>query len=157
LSLALVRRSDGHRNPRAVAIAICTGGFIAAYSLVDGIGARIATTSLGFWIWAATGNALAITVFTAVTRPKTFRLLTSDRSLVVTGLAGGTASFLAYGLVIWAFTQAPIALVTALRETSIIFALLIGVGVLKERLDLIKVVSTLVTIVGAVLLRASRS
>ena len=55
-------------------------------------------------------------------------------------------SFVAYALVTWAFTQAPIALVTALRETSIVFALLIGVLVLKEPLNLLKI---LVTRIGA--------
>jgi drug/metabolite transporter (DMT)-like permease len=90
----------------------------------------------------------------AVRRPQTFAVIGSSRRMVVSGLIGGTASFIAYGLVIWAFTQAPIALVAALRETSIVFALLIGVGVLKERLNLAKVAATLVTLLGAVLLRA---
>ena len=71
-------------------------------------------------------------------------------------LIGGSASFLAYGLVTCAFTQAPIALVTALRETSIVFALLIGVVFLKEKLDLGKVFSTFVTLLGAALLRFAR-
>jgi drug/metabolite transporter (DMT)-like permease len=71
-------------------------------------------------------------------------------------LIGGGASFLAYGLVIWAFTQAPIALVTALRETSIVFALLIGVFFLGDRLDLAKVVSTMITLFGSLLLRIAR-
>jgi drug/metabolite transporter (DMT)-like permease len=71
-------------------------------------------------------------------------------------LFGGGASFVAYAIVIWAFTQAPIALVTALRETSIIFALLIGVFFLKERLDLMKVLSTMTTLLGAILLRFAR-
>ncbi len=156
LSLALVRRDDGARNPRAVGMALCTGGFIAAYSLVDGIGARVAMTALGYWTWSAIGNAIVFTTWTALTRPGTLRVLKSDRRLIRLGLIGGGASFLAYGLVIWAFTQAPIALVTALRETSIVFALLIGVGVLKERLDLVKLGSTFVTISGAILLRVSR-
>ena len=69
---------------------------------------------------------------------------------------GGGASFVAYALVIWAFTQAPIALVTALRETSIVFALLIGVFHLKERLSLVKVFATAVTLGGAAMLRFSR-
>ncbi len=49
VSLALVRRASGAPNPQAVAMALCTGLFIAAYSLVDGIGAQVATTALGFW------------------------------------------------------------------------------------------------------------
>ncbi|HUV32740.1 MAG TPA: EamA family transporter [Devosiaceae bacterium] len=65
-------------------------------------------------------------------------------------------SFLAYILVVWRFTQAPIALVAALRETSIVFALLIGVVVLREPLDLARLTSTAVTLAGAMLLRVVR-
>lgn len=155
-SLALVRGADGSRNPRAVVMALVTGAFIAGYSLVDGIGARIATTAVGFWTWAAIGNAVAMSAWTALFRPRTFKVLRADRSTMWFGLAGGTASFVAYGLVIWAFTQAPIALVTALRETSIVFALFIGVFFLKERLNLAKVFSTFLTISGAILLRVSK-
>ncbi|WP_456151370.1 EamA family transporter [Desulfocapsa sulfexigens] len=71
-------------------------------------------------------------------------------------LSSGGASFTAYALVIWAFTMAPIPVVTALRETSIIFALFLGVFVLKEGLDLIKVFASMVTILGAGLLRINR-
>ena len=63
---------------------------------------------------------------------------------------------MAYAIVTWAFRQAPIALVTALRETSIVFALLIGVFLLKERLDLMKVFATLTTLLGAALLRFAK-
>ena len=157
VSLTLVRRADGSRNPRAVSMALCTGVFIAAYSLVDGMGARIATSALGFWSWAAIGNAVAFTLWMALMRPQTLTSLKSDRLVFWSGMVGGTASFLAYGLVIWGFTQAPIALVTALREVSIVFAVLIGVTVLKERLDIGKIVSTFITISGAVLLRLSKS
>ena len=161
LSLALVRRSDGSRNPRAVAMALGTGAFIAAYSLVDGMGARAAGTALGYWTWAALGNAVLFAVWTATARGRSgrglLRRLPRDRALLRLGLFGGGASFLAYGLVVWAFTLAPIALVTALRETSIVFALLIGVGWLGERLDLAKVASTMLTIVGAGLLRFARA
>lgn len=155
-SLSLARRSDGTRDRRAIVYALCTGAFIAAYSLVDGVGAREAGTAVGYWSWAAIGNAVALALWTALFRPRTVAGLFSNRRVICLGLIGGTASFLAYGLVIWAFTQAPIALVTALRETSIVFALLIGVAVLKERLDLIKLVSTMVTVGGAVLLRATK-
>jgi drug/metabolite transporter (DMT)-like permease len=70
--------------------------------------------------------------------------------------SGGCASFTAYALVIWAFTLAPIALVTALRETSIIFALLLGVFMLKERLDLVKLIATMLTMLGVGMLRVNR-
>jgi drug/metabolite transporter (DMT)-like permease len=154
ISLAVVRQADGLRNHRAAALALATGCFIAGYSLVDGLGARQAGTALGFYSWLAIINALVFAAIMGIMRPGLLgRLFGQARGLMV---IGGGASFSAYALVMWAFTQAPIALVTALRETSIIFALLIGVVVLKEKLDLAKVLATLITLCGAALMRFSR-
>ena len=154
MSLAVVRQSDGLRNPRAARLAFATGCLIAGYSLIDGLGARQAGTALGFYGWLALVNAVLFSGIMAATRPGVLTRLAREgrRALVF----GGTASFAAYALVIWAFTQAPIALVTALRETSIVFALLIGVFFLKERLDLAKLASVAVTMLGAIILRFSR-
>jgi len=154
LSLALVRRNDGSTNGVASLLAFITGCFIASYSLVDGTAARLAGTAVGAYAWIALGNSVLIAVYFAITKPGLLGRLHKAKS---TFFIGGTASFVAYGLVIWAFTQAPIALVTALRETSIIFALVIGVVVLKERLDFAKVISTFFTLVGVALLRLARS
>ena len=68
----------------------------------------------------------------------------------------GTEAYLPGRRVIWAFTQAPIALVSALRETSIVFAVLIGVLVFKERLDRSKVIAVVVILLGAGLLRLAQ-
>ena len=154
ISVCLVRKSDGALNGYAVLLALSTGGFIAAYSLVDGMGARLSGSALGYYAWLAIGNALGMMVATCFMRRGV--LVDVVKKTKITALFGGGASFIAYALVIWAFTQAPIALVTALRETSIVFALLIGVFHLKERLNLIKVFSTAVTLGGAAMLRLSR-
>ncbi|MDA8020400.1 MAG: DMT family transporter [Thermoanaerobaculia bacterium] len=155
VSLAFVRRQDGQRNTRAAMLALVTGSFIASYSLVDGLGARLAGTALGYFGWLAIGNGIVMLIYLAATTPDVLgRVVREGRGVV---LIGGGGSFFAYALVTWAFTQAPIALVTALRETSIVFALLIGVFVLKERLDLAKVASTMTTLLGTVLLRFARS
>ena len=151
ISLTLVRRADGQRNGTAALLALVTGLFIASYSLIDGLGARAAGTSLGYYSWLAIGNAILMAAYLALKSPGTLAAIaTRGRRVFV---FGGAASFVAYALVTWAFTQAPIALVTALRETSIVFALLIGVFFLKERLDLIKLFATLTTLTGAALLR----
>lgn len=153
MSLAFVRRADGLINGKAVAAAIGTGCFIAGYSLVDGLGARLGQSPVAFYGWLSTLNAAVWIVLSQIFRRGVIvRLATEGRSVT---LLAGSLSFLAYTIVVWAFTQAPIAMVMALRETSIVFALLIGVFVLKERLDLAKVVSTFVTLAGAVLLRTS--
>jgi drug/metabolite transporter (DMT)-like permease len=154
MSLALTRRSDGLRNGRAATLALITGGFIAAYSLIDGLGARQAGTALGFYGWLSTINAVIFAAVIRGVRPGILqRVVTRDWRLA---LGGGGASFCAYALVTWAFTVAPIPLVTALRETSIVFALLLGVLFLKERLDIFKVCTTFCTLLGLVLLRCHR-
>ena len=66
---------------------------------------------------------------------------------------GGTISYIVYGIIVWCFTKAPIPLVGALRETSIIFALLIGSFFLKEKLTLTKIISILIILVGVALLK----
>lgn len=154
LSLTLVKRGDGKRNPQAVVFALVTSCFIASYSMVDGLGARAAGTALGFYSWLSMANGVIMIIYVLSVQPTVLRqLATSHRQLFF--IAGG-ASFVAYAIVTWAFTQAPIALVTALRETSIVFALLIGVFFLKERVDLIKVFSTMTTLLGAILLRFAK-
>lgn len=155
MSLVLVRGADGLRNPQAALAAVATGLFIAAYSIVDGMGARLAGTSFGFYGWLSLINAALFAGIVQLWRPHV--LLELPRTARPQLIAGGSASFATYALVTWAFTQAPIPLVTALRETSIVFALLIGVTFLREKLNLLKLVSTMITISGAVLLRLGKN
>ena len=153
VSIAL-SRAGAAPDRGAVAAALVTGCFIAGYSLCDGTGARLSGSPVGFFACAAIGNSALFAAFTAWRRPGLLRGL--PRRAPTAFLFGGAASFAAYALVVWAFTQAPIALVTALRETSIVFALLIGAFVLRERIDLPRIASTFVTLVGVGLLRLSR-
>ena len=150
VSLGLVRWPNSVHNTRAAMLALGTGCFIAAYSIIDGVGARLAGSALSYYSYLTIGNCSLMALYLYTTGPSTLRdIATKGRIAFV---FGGGASFLAYALVTWAFTKAPIALVTALREVSIVFALLIGVLFLKERLNVIKVVSVIFTIIGVVLL-----
>ena len=153
ISLSLVRQQDGLRNNRAALLAFVTGCFIAAYSIVDGLGVRIAGSALGFYGLLAALNGVLMVLCWGIFRP---RLLTDLPLAKRSFVWGGGASFVAYALVVYAFAHAPIALVTALRETSIVFALIIGVVVLREPLNLTKLVSTMVTISGAALMRLGK-
>lgn len=155
ISLALLPGRGGLRDGTAAALALVTGLFIASYSLVDGIGARLSGNALSFFGWMAIGNGLIMAAFLALRAPQSLRDLPRKGARVF--VIGGSASFIAYALVTWAFTQAPIALVTALRETSIIFALVIGMVALKERPSLWKIGAICVTLSGAVLLRIAQS
>ena len=154
VSLGLVRSESGARNGKAALLALTTGCFIASYSLVDGLGARLSGTPVGYYAWLGMANAAIFALYLGITKPGLLPKVTREGR--VTFWIRGSASFIAYGLVMWAFTQAPIALVTALRETSIIFALAIGILFLKEKIDVPKVFSTFTTLLGAILLRFSK-
>ncbi len=154
MSLVLVRGSQGMHNPVGAALALITGCFVAGYSMVDGYGARASGSPVGFYAWETLLNAATFAVIVAITSPGALqKTIRSHKKMMA---VGGGASFAAYALVVWAFTQAPIAVVTALRETSIVFALLIGVFFLKERLNLVKLVSAMLTMLGALMLRFSK-
>jgi len=154
MSLVIVRGGAGLSNRNAGFMAVATGCFIAAYSLNDGMGARLAGTAFGFFGWLSILNALSFFGVMWFLQPSAVKgVVGKGRKMAV---IGGGGSFFAYALVTWAFTQAPIALVTALRETSIVFALLIGIVFLKERVDLAKVISVALSMFGAVLLRMAR-
>jgi len=115
----------------ALVWALGTACFTAAYTMVDGYGARLAGTAAGFSLWLfLIDGALMIAVAFATRGRAGFAAL---RAAWRGGLAAGAMSLGSYWIAIWAFTQAPLALVAALRETSILFALLIGVVLLKER------------------------
>ena len=155
MSLALTRQSTGSLPLKPTLFALATGCFIAAYSIVDGLGARIAGGASAYWSWIAVVDTVVYLSIMAWWRgPRRLSGELGRNWRVV--LVGGFACYAAYWLVIWAFTQAPIAMVSALRETSIVFALLIGVLVLKEKLDIGKLVATFVTLAGAMLIRIGR-
>ena len=154
MSLLVVRGHDGLRNPKAAQLALVTSGFIAAYTLCDGLGARVSGSPLGFYAYESIFNALSFAAIIAARKPGLLKRVWPEARMTM--LIGGTASFVAYAIAVWAFTQAPIALVAALRETSIVVALLIGVVVMKERLDLSKLVSTFLTTAGTILLRVAK-
>ena len=120
-------RAD-HR--RALGVALATGATIAAYSLVDGMGVRASGAPLGYVAWLFLGEIL-VSGFILVSRRRRVRALASRaRGLA---LAGGLISACAYGLVMVAQNLAPLAIVSSLRETSVLFAALIGVVALGER------------------------
>ena len=150
-SLVLTRSQSGSFDFKTVALSLITGCFIAAYSIVDGLGARVAQSPVGFYACASTVSALIWLIYLKSKRPDLLKTLATTQKRLT--LLGGGASFSAYALVVWAFTIAPIALVTALRETSIIFAMLLGTLILKEKMSWQKGLAIALTVAGVLTLR----
>ena len=151
LSLSL-QGAKGIKNRSAVIYALVTGFFIMGYSITDGYGARVSNSFLSYMGWSFILNATIFPIILKINNKSEIITKTFKEGKKIFFI-GGTLSYIVYGIVIWGFTQAPIALITALRETSIIFALLIGTFFLKEKLTLLKVIATFVIFFGVALLK----
>lgn len=119
--LAVVR----HADRRGIGAALLTSVIIAAYSVVDGIGIRVSGTPVGYVVWLFAAEIFAAV---AIIGSRLDRARRISLRAVALGFSGGVLSALAYGVVLFAKTLAPIAVVSAVRETSVIFAALIGVA-----------------------------
>ena len=109
--------------------ALAVGGTIGAYSLIDGIGIRTSGSAGAYIGWLFFAEILVV-LFVFSSRLDRLRACSSKQLQM--GFAGGLVSALAYALVLYAKMLAPLGLVSALRETSVIFAALIGVLWFKE-------------------------
>ena len=114
----------------ALGWALANACIIASYTLVDAAGVRVAGRAESYVVWLFTLDALPFTLM--IFFWKKDPLVQYARRFWLRGLAGGALSAAAYGIVLWAMTRAPVAAVAALRETSVIFAALIGAWLLKE-------------------------
>lgn len=138
---------------RAVFFALFTALTICLYSVVDGIGGRAAGNPHPYTLAMFIGNALVMIVYLLIRRgPSSVAPMLKTWPV---GLFGGSLQLLSYGIVIWAMTLAPIALVAALRETSVLFGALIAFVFLKEPLRPARISAALMIVCGLVLIRMS--
>jgi drug/metabolite transporter (DMT)-like permease len=138
-------------DARAVGFALLTALSISAYTLADGTGARIGDSAMPYIVWLFVLDGLMMLLFGLVYYRQRFVAEFSQSWKLIVG--GGGLSAAAYAIAIWAMTQAPIALVAALRETSVLFAAVIGVVVLREPIRAIRIVAAVMVMGGMLLLR----
>ncbi len=136
---------------RAVGFALMTAVTICTYSIVDGIGARLSANPNAYSAWLFVGIAIVLVPYARIRGGS--GALTAGLPYWRQGLAGGGMQVLSYGIAIWAMTVAPIAIVAALRETSVLFGAAIAVIVLKEPLRAARLVAAGLIVIGLVLIR----
>ncbi len=136
---------------KAVGFALFTAVTICAYSVVDGVGARLAGSANAYSVALFVGIGPVMVVYALVRRGReVIAVMGRDWGI---GLAGGALQLGSYGIAIWAMTVAPIAMVAALRETSVLFGAAIAVVFLKEPLRASRVVAALMIVAGLALIR----
>jgi drug/metabolite transporter (DMT)-like permease len=145
----------GHRsagmNTGAVLFALGTSVFIAAYTIVDGLGVRLSQTAAGYTAAAFVGDTLLFSTIVLWWRGR--GLLRGIQAQWHKGVVAGGLSFGSYWVALWAMTAAPIGAVAALRETSVLFAIMLGCLWLKEPLTPARIIAALLIVGGAGALR----
>ena len=159
--VGLARPAEALHHKRAVGFALANACVIAGYTFVDGSGVRVATAA------GSTAAAYVVLLFVldGVPYPAlvAWRCRASGRAAMwayvrqrwLLATLGGLASLGSYWIALWAMTRAPVAAVSALRETSVLFATLLSVLVLKERFGLQRAIGAAVIVAGVVALRLS--
>jgi drug/metabolite transporter (DMT)-like permease len=134
---------------RAFGVGLC----IASYTVLDGMGARVSQNVLGSSAMATVFSCIPLIIVTYALRGKELgEALRRDWKI---GIVSGVLMFVTYAIVIYAMTLTKMTHAAALRETSIIFAALIGMFVLKEPLGLRRIVAASVVAIGIIMIALS--
>jgi drug/metabolite transporter (DMT)-like permease len=147
--LMVIATGGHHGSRRSLAFAVLTGLVIAAYTVVDGVGVRRSGSVPGYAAWLFAGTGLLMPLILVVVNSRTVRPTRVTRELIPRGVAADVLSLGAYGLVLWAQTQGALAVVAALRETSVVFAAVLGAVLFRERMPTRRILGAIVIAAGA--------
>jgi len=136
---------------RGVGFALFTALTVCTYSVVDGVGARVSGAPVAYTLWLFVGIAVTLIPYAMWRGGR--GVFTGLTGYWKQGLIGGGLQIASYGIALWAMTLAPIAIVAALRETSVLFGAAIAVIVLKEPLRQTRIVAAAMIVSGLVLIR----
>jgi uncharacterized membrane protein len=150
VAYGLVQLLQNQGESRQLAFALITGLFIALYSITDAYGVRLVGSALSFFGAMALFNRLFLFLYLIVLERNFLpRFVHSYRHSYI---LGGLISFICYLSILHAYQHLPVALVSSLRETSILFAILLGALFLKEKMTADKIALVLVLALGIVFL-----
>lgn len=150
-ALAVQEKMNGAGNLKGVLYSLRTSFIIMGYTLADGFGARLSGDSVSYTCWIFFLNIFPINLYALARYGREYVAYLKPRGPI--GLIGGLCGLASYGVAIWAMTIAPIALVAALRETSVIFGMLLAVIFLGEKLTPLRVLAVLLVAAGAMIVR----
>lgn len=143
--------ADGLRRRHAIGSALANAFVIAGYTLIDGLGARVSGAPETYVSWVLIVGG-CITVADRVRRQGR-TVLAALAARVPMVLAGGVMTYAAYGIALWAMTVAPIGAVAAVRESSVLFAAVIGATLLGERFGVLRWLATALVLGGLLLVK----
>ena len=140
---------------RATLAVATNAGVIVTYTLVDGLGARVTGSGIVYGAWMLAGTGLCVLIFALAVQRRAF--MREARKIWLPALIAGALVLPSYGIALWAMTIAPIGIVAALRETSVLFAAILGTILFKESFGPRRWIALALIISGVVLLRLPAS
>jgi drug/metabolite transporter (DMT)-like permease len=153
VSLGFEAAGRGGLDRRSLAFAGLASVIVVSYTLIDGVGARKSGNSVAFLLSMIALTGVFVLPVALLVSGKT--LMTSPRTAWSRAAIGGAMANLSYGAALWAMTVAPIGVVAAIRETSVLFATFLGAFVLKERFGVARWLSALMIVIGLALARTT--
>lgn len=136
-------------NLNIIKYSLITGFFIGLYTVIDGYGARVSLSAISYMSWGFILSAMLFPILLKINKyDNIFRNIINDGKAIF--WIGGSISYLVYGVVIRGFTKAPIPMVSALRESSIVFVIFIGIFFLDEKINLAKIISIILIFFGVI-------
>ncbi|KRA24146.1 hypothetical protein ASD65_06690 [Microbacterium sp. Root61] len=150
---ALSWSRDGSHDRRSTLLILAVGATVTVYSVLDGVGVRASGAPLSYASWLFLLQGAALPVLCLVLSRDRRRFVTGLRSHAGLGITGGVVSLVAYTIVLWAQSQAPLAVVSALRESGVLVAGVIGYLVFREPFKLWRAIATVVAVAGIVAIR----
>ena len=136
-------------NLNIVKYSLITGFFIGLYTVIDGYGARVSLSAISYMSWGFILSAILFPILLKINKhDNIFRNIINDGKTIF--WIGGSISYLVYGVIIWGFTKAPIPMVSALRESGIVFVIFVGIFFLDEKINLAKIVSIILIFLGVI-------
>jgi len=157
--VGLARPGEALHHRKALMFAFANAGIIAVYTVVDGLGVRAEVATGGsalryvMLLFVLDGIAYPLLVWLRRGPEGRAHILAYARQRWPLAAVGGSASIGSYAIALWAMTRAPVASVAALRETSVLFAAVLGTVLLKERFGLQRAIGTAVIVAGVMALR----
>jgi len=157
--VGLAHPGEALHHRRALAFALCNAVVIASYTFVDGKGVRLTVahgaTALSYVLLLFVLDGFPYPALVVLKRDAAGRraIVAYARKRWPLAALGGAASIGSYAIALWAMTRAPVAAVSALRETSVLFATVLGAWLLKERLGAQRLAGAAVIVAGVVALR----
>ena len=153
--VGLAHPGEALHHGKALMFAFANAAIIACYTLVDGLGVRVSEDALRYVLTLFVLDGLPYPLLVAWQRGRDGRraLLRYARVRWPVATVAGVASAVSYAIALWAMTKAPVASVAALRETSVLFAVVLGTVMLKERFGVQRALGAAVIVAGVVALR----